>query len=201
MALLTSEVARIRAELGVNLMGVGAVPNFEVYSVFEQVVKPYVLSGTSTTSSTSVSSASSATPVTLTLAATDDDVVAGATVAIDVDARQEIATIQSVSGSDIVVLLTKEHSGTYPVTVESGETIIRELLRQLRVVATEQSSAGLQGGIKKVDEIEFFGHGEGNRLATLQGERSRLRDELSAAIGFPNLHRRSRGGGSSIALY
>ncbi len=54
MALLDSEIARIKAELGYNLLTTGAVPYIGVTQVFEQVIQQNVLAGAKTTSATVV---------------------------------------------------------------------------------------------------------------------------------------------------
>ena len=45
MALLDSELARIRYELGVNLMTLGAEPFIGVMVLFSQVIQPYLSTG------------------------------------------------------------------------------------------------------------------------------------------------------------
>src|SRR5215471_2659866 len=120
MALLDAELNRIRYELGYPGLSVLAEPYIGIAAVFTRIVQPYLLSGASSTSSTAVTAATAPTLVTLTLAsATGFD--AGARVVIDVDARQEMVTVESVSGSTISVLLKLAHTGTYPVTVEGSE--------------------------------------------------------------------------------
>ena len=202
MALLTSEVVRLKYELGVNLLGVGAEPYVGFLALFDEVVQPYLLTGASTTSTTAVSAATTPTPSTLTLVDATG-FAAGDTVVVDVDSRQEIATVQSVAGSVLTVLLSKLHSGTYPVTVEGGESIVRELLAQLRRVSASQASAGIvAAGVERVDEVKFATGGtSGNRRSdALRVERMRLRDELAGAIGYFNLWRRKARGGTSIGL-
>ena len=119
MALLDSEIARIKAELGYNLLTTGALPYIGITQVFEQVIQDNVLAGASTTSTTAVSAQSTPTPVGITLASATG-FAAGVRVVLDVDDRQETATVQSMSGSVITVQLTGVHSGTYPVTVDGG---------------------------------------------------------------------------------
>ena len=202
MALLDSEIARCKYELGYNLLTIGAEPYIGVARVFELVIQPNLLAGATTTSATAVTAVAAgalASPVTLTLASATG-FAAGDRVVIDVDARQEAATVQSVAGSTITVLLSKAHTGTYPVTVERGESIVREILGRLRDIADKLGSSVLQQvGIKQVDEIEFFG---GN-LYSVRREMQRMQDywrsELSSALGVVNL--RANAVGSEIAVY
>ncbi len=181
MALLDSEVARIKYELGFNILTVGAEPYIGIAAIFSQVIQVYMGSGASTTSTTAVTAATTATPVTLTLASGTgfnrfDRVV------IDVDDRQEIVTVENISGASLTVLLTKAHSGTYPVTVEGGESIVRGILGKLRAIETQISDAGSSAGIKKVDEIEFFGNDRGTQMTTLLGLQKHWREELRRAL-------------------
>jgi hypothetical protein len=202
MALLDSELARIRYELGFPVLATGAEPYVGITALFDQVVKPYLLAGASTTSTTSVSAATSATPAALTLASASG-VAAGARVVIDVDDRQEVVTVQSVSGSAITVLLTKAHSGTYPVTVEGGESIVREILGRLRAVGGQIEAAMTRAGVKRVDEIELFGEsGSKTTLSGLQDQQRHWRAELERVLfGDKGLGGRAGGGGGSFSLY
>jgi hypothetical protein len=195
VSLSASELARIRAELGYNVLTVGAEPYISYHALFDVVIQPYLQAGTATTSATAVTAATSPTPVTLTLTSATG-FSAGVRVVIDVDARQEVATIQSLSGTSMVVHLSKAHSGTYPVTVEGGETIVRGILRQLdrlTGVGGQLESSATTSGIKKVDEIEFFGESSEDKTAGIQSLISYWRDELASALGVVNL-RDLRGG-------
>jgi len=141
------------------------------------------------------------------------------TVIIDDDIRQESARVTAVSGNTITVYLAKGHAGTYQVTVEGGESIVRSILQILQTLqplgGNVRQLGGYLGqaadgaGIKKVDEIEFFGAnafaGTGPSLAgnTLQQTFALIeywRDELFAALGIYRLN--ERGAGSScISVY
>lgn len=208
MALLASEVQRLRYELGFNVLSVGAEPYIGVSQLFEQVIAPYLTSGAVTTSNTPVTAASAPTPVTLTLASITG-VASGAVVIVDVDSLQERATIRNLSGSTIDVLLQKAHSGTYPVTVEGGESIIRAILTKLQVIAGlgDQDSALDEvlavAGVKKVDEIEFFGGGSSaeSPMQAVFRLREYWRDELASAIGIDRLNGGDSGAGSNLSVY
>ena len=54
MALLTSEITRIKYELGFNVLSLGAEPYIGITQLFENVIQPYTLSGASTTSATAI---------------------------------------------------------------------------------------------------------------------------------------------------
>lgn len=201
MALLTSEVRRIKFELGFNVLALGAEPYIGISQLFEQVIQPYLTAGSSTTSSTAVTAASTPTPVTLTLASASG-VSAGDRVVVDVDARQEAATVMALAGSTITVLLSNAHSGSYPVTVEGGEVFVREILARLRDLAASIADSATSAGLKSVGRgaVEWYGDGSSTVLAALQRTQMHHRDELASALGVPNLWRLRRGGAAS-ALY
>lgn len=200
MALLDSEIARIKWHLGYNLLSVGATPYIGVAAVFEQVIQVYLEGTASTTSATSVTAASTPTPVTLTLVSAtgfnpSDKVV------IDVDSRQERVTVQSVSGSTISVILTKAHSGTYPVSVEGPDTIVRDILQRCDDAWAAYSTALSSAGLKQLGqgEIEWFEEkGSSGRLGALKATLARWRSELGSVLGISP---RNRGNGGSYELY
>lgn len=213
MALLTSEVARIRAELGYPVLTTAAEPYIGIAAVFTAVIQPYTQMGASTTSSTPVTAASSPTPQTIVVASATD-ISAGDVLIVDVDSRQERATVQSISGTSVTLHLSNAHSGTYPVTVESGESIIREILQQLAYLASGLngkksaiSSLASRAGVKRVDEIEFFGGGSTigaqglDPVAQVLKLREYWRDELASVLGIPRLNGRSGSGGSEMGVY
>ena len=201
MALTTAEIQRIKAELGYNLLEIGAVPYVGITQLFEQVVQPYLATGTNTTSSTAVTAATTATPATLALASATG-FTALARVIVDVDDREEIVTVQAVSGSTITALLKLPHSGTYPVILEGGESIVRELLRKIRGVQNQITAATSTAGIKQVDVIHFFGDTTSTtQTAMLEKLLMRWRDQLAAAIGVANLWRERASSGQVLSLY
>lgn len=164
MALLESEIEEIKFHIGWNALTTGAVPYIGIASIFDQVVRPYLLAGLITSSSTDVIAASVPTPVDLTLAAisgtntqgTAVSVSVGDRLVIDVDSLQETATVAAISGSVVTVALSLEHTGTYPVTVEGGESRVRQCLRGCRGAMSKIEASVGRAGIKKVDEVEFF---------------------------------------------
>lgn len=188
MALLTSEIRRLKYEMGWNLLSAGAEYYIGVAAVFDQVVATYMTSGAQTTSSTVVTASNppAAAPIAITLASATGVALFDRLI-VDVDGRQEGAVVETISGSVVTLLLTKAHTGTYPVTVEGGESIVRDLLRQLYDIggADGKIAKAVGGaGVKKADEVEFFGGGGGDvtRLGVLTDHREYLRDELWRAI-------------------
>lgn len=211
MALLDSEVRRIRAELGYNVLGIAALPYIGITAIFESVIQQYITAGATTMSSSPVTAALDPTPQSLALVdATGFHI--GDRVIVDVDSRQESATIQNISGVTLTALFSLSHTGTYPVTVEGGESIVREKLRELRdlQLGGTAGNAGAMSklknrlGLKKVDDVEFYG---GNGLMS-QGESPQkqltqmvetMRDELANVLGVARLNR--RGGGTVCESY
>ncbi len=205
MSLLASEVQRIRAELGYNVMGVNAEPYIGVVAIFNSVIQNYITAGASTTSATAVAAATTPAVVTLTLASITG-FTAGDRIIVDLDARQESALIERVNGLGVDVQLSGVHSGTYPVTVEGGESLVREVLRQLVRLAAPNGAmekAANGAGIRKVDEIEFFGGGQQGsrtRFDELIRMREYWRDQLAATLGVERLNGLG-GGGSNCEAY
>ena len=199
MALLTSELTRTKAELGFNLLNIGAIPYIGITALFEQVIQPYLSAGALTTSATTVAAASPAAVVTLTLAdATGFSLFDR--VALDVDGQQEIATVRRVNGSAIDLLLTGAHSGTYPVTVEGGESIVRENLRHIFDVKNAMAGVFGQGALKKVDEIEFY-QTPSSLFGNLGQQLMFWRDELASCLGIESMWRMRGAGAQRMAVY
>ena len=193
---------RLRAELGYNVLTLGAIPYIGYTSLFDQVIQPYTEAGASTTSSTTVAAATAPTPATLVLVS-GTNFAAGQRVVIDVDDRQEVVTAQNVSGASLTALLTLAHSGTYPVTVEGGETLIREQLTRLRAINAQITAAASTAGIKQVDVIHFYGGGSAgvSQIDVLYKQRDRARDELASLVGVQNMWRARRSGGQTLSVY
>lgn len=210
MALNTSELQRLKYELGFNQLDVGAEPYIGVTRYFEQIVLPNLSAGLVTTSTTvTVAAPAGTNPVAASIALGS---VVGVNVfdrvVVDVDFAQEEATVQSISGSSIVVQLGKAHgsAGAYPVTVEAGESIVREYIRRCRNVATQIEQFGQLAGIKRADKVEFFGgaHGrasEKSGFGTLIEMQKSFRSELCMLLfGVGNIQQFGSVG-SRIGVY
>ena len=207
MALTDAEIQRCRYELGYVNMSTAAEPYIGIAAIFDAVIKPYTLGGASTTSTTPVTAATTPTPTSLVLASATG-FAAGAVVVLDVDARQERATIQSTSGSTITVQLSSAHTGTYPVVVEGGESIIRDLLVKLRSISDSIDTLRSRAGIKAiVGDVEFFGGGgtlasQGiDPVTQLLSLREMWRDELAWTLGLTRRNDKRNSGGSDIGMY
>ena len=200
MAILDSELDRIRFETGWNLLAVGAEPYIGVAAIFDRVIQPNMRSGALTTSSTAVPESTNPAVRTLTLAS-GTGFETGCRVVVDVDDRQEVVTAQSVTGASLVAVLSKPHSGTYQVTVEGGESIVRECLKNIRDVKAQMATSFGEGTLKKVDEVEFYQIGRVGMFGALGEQLMFWRDELCSPLGIANMWRRRRSAGSSLSLY
>lgn len=205
MALLDSEIRRIRAELGINVLKVTAEPYISITQIFEQVVQANVTAGAITTCSTSVAEADTPTVVSLTLAdATGFN--AYDRVVVDVDSLQEYATVRSISGLTISILLALGHTGTYPVTVEGGESLIRAKLRKIIALEQQIDEMAPAGAVKKADDdVEFFSPRE---MRSILGpafiaweQREYERRELAELIGIEYPRGLARTAGATMSVY
>jgi hypothetical protein len=200
MALTASELQRVRFETGYNVLSAGAEPYISYVAVFDKVIQQYINGAAKTTSATPVAASTAFTPATLTLA-DPTGFTAFDRVVVDVDDRLEVATPQSLSGASLTLLLRRPHSGTYPISVESGETIVREKLRQILIFQGELTASPGTGALKQVDEIQFYGVGERSGFAVARSDLMALRDELAGALGVANLWRERTGGGGIAVNY
>lgn len=206
--LTQGELQYIKYSLGFNQLQVGAEPYVSISRYFEQVAIPNLYSGAVSTSSTSVA-ASAPGPVPVTLVLGDASGFAMMDhVLVDVDAAQEIATVMSVSGSTITVQLGKAHGsgGPYPIEVESGQSLVRQYLSYLRKIQDRIHRFGARAGVKKADEVEFFGgaHGRGAELSgfqTLEQMQQHFRRELCYLLFGCGTIGEFMGSGSRIAQY
>lgn len=199
MPLTSGELDRIRAETGYNVLGVGAEPYIGVQALFSQVIQPYLREGADTTSSTSVTAAASGAFVTLTVASATG-ISLHERIAVDVDDYLEMATVRSVSGTSVGVILKKAHAGTYPVTVDGGLQQVRECLSALYLI--HQRIHGLEGtgGLKQVDEIQWYDAKGKTQLEILSSQLDHWRDELAARLGICRI-KPGRSNGGSCSLY
>lgn len=200
MSLLDSELDRIRAELGYNLLETGAEPYIGVAAVFAQVIQPYLSEGAGTTATTSFvpNSDGSASLATLTVASATG-ITALSRIAVDVDDLLEMATVRSISSSTITCYLKKSHSGTVPIAVDGGLVIIRECLAALSNVQAQLVETRGHGSLRKVDEIEFYDTKGKSQFQVLQDQAEFWRDKLAKHLGIRRI--RISGNGGCVGLY
>lgn len=200
MALSDAEIAEIKAELGFNLLSVGAEPYIGVTAIFSQVIQTYLTDGVKTTSTTTVTATSEAAPATLTLS-DGTGFASGDRVVVDVDFRREKVTAQLVDTNDLTALFVKAHSGTYPVALYNGEELVRDKLISIRAVKQQMTEVHGHGALKRVDEIEFYQTGGMSAFGVLGATLMDWRRELAAALGIPMLWDRHRGAGQVMSVY
>ena len=205
MGLSQGELQRIKAELGFTQLAIGAEPTVGITRYFEQIVQPYLDAGYTTSTNTmvaAVASGSPAVPVALTVASPTGFAVLGRVI-VDVDDLQETATVRSIVGNTITVALKLAHTGTYPVVVEGGESLVREYLQRCRKVAVLIEKFGGRAGIKKADDVEFFGSERGglSGLGTLEQLQRHLRKELCTLLFGVGSINQIGGGGSRMSVY
>lgn len=201
MATLTDdEINVIRSELLDNVLDVDASPYFGYTSIYN-IIRDNVSSSSvaATTSATTVASVG-ATTITV---ASATGLTAAMRVQLDVDGSREVVTIRNVSGFVLSVICKKLHSGTYPVEVISGLTIVRGILADLSSLREVNSLDALGSlGLKRVDEVEFK---DGVDVATaIKAQRDRWRMDLATAIGLGGVYREmlSRAsGGNDMGVY
>ena len=184
--LSADEMARIKAEIFDNVLSIGAVPWIDVRAIYD-VIQANV-SSSSVAPTTSATAVSAAGPTTLTLASVTG-LSSGSRVVLDVDTSREVVTVRAVSGSTVSVVCAKTHSGTYPVEVESALTIVRGILADLEAIDQQERITIPQAGVKRVDEIEFFGRAEGSVRDMLTTHRNSLRARLASATGLTGILR------------
>jgi hypothetical protein len=200
VTLLDSEIQRCKAELGGHLLDPSSTYGDDWSGRFETAVKPYMTAGAVTSSTTSVIPESPPVPAAITLASATG-FAQFARVVVDVDARQEVVTTQSLSGASLTALFTKTHSGTYPVTVEGGESIVREKLAELNAARTQRAKSKGRGAMKAiVGDIEWHDT-KSSAFQLSSQEISTLRDELAAILGVENLWNRRKAAGARLSVY
>ena len=199
-----SELWRIRRELGYPAETIGALPYIDLVVIFEQVILPYTQAGADTSSPTIVETPG---PASLYLESVTG-FHAWDRVFVDVDDMQESATIQTVDATNkiISVILEKQHGagGSYPVIVDGGVAQARRLLRLIDRITVQIEDASSRAGIKKVDEIEFFGNvrsGKSTAFEELREQREDARRELAELLGVQYLRGLRRGPGHSFEVY
>lgn len=199
MPLTSGELDRIRAELGYNVLGVGAEPYIGVQAVFSQVIQPYLREGADTTSSTGVVASAAGAFVTITVVSATG-ITLHERIAVDVDDYLEMATVRSVSGTSVGVILKKAHSGTYPVTVDGGLQQVRECLASIYRIHQLIHELEGTGSLKQVDEIQWHDVKGRTHLQVLTDQLNHWRDELAARLGIPRI-KPGRSAGAVCALY
>lgn len=187
MATLTDdEIKRIGAELGIDVLAPLAFPYAGAFTSYMTIIRDYVQSSSvaSVTCSTTVSAAG---PTLLTPSSTTD-FVALTKIVLDADAQRETVTLRAISGGQFSVVCRKAHSGTYPIEVESGLTLVRGLLADLALLEEIERDGWPSLGLKRVDEVEWFGASEGGDLSQrVRAARAAGHNRLAVMVGLTDV--------------
>jgi hypothetical protein len=189
--LTDDELARIKAEVFDNLLGLGAIPYFDVRTLYPVIRDNVVSSDVAATTSSTAVSVVGATTITL---ADATGYAAGQRIVLDVDDARETVTIRALTGAVASVICRYTHAGTYPVQVESPLTLVRGYISDLITLEQIERGAFDTAGVKRVDEIEFFGMQEGgSKIAVVNATRDRLRAKLASALNLTKIMAEMRG--------
>ncbi len=158
MAMTDAEIEATRFHLGYGNLDFGAYPYTEdgFKQIFRDVVAPNLTVGAETTATGSTvggGAPSTVTPVAM------DEIAVHSRLVIDAGDATETVVVSAVTATTFTARFSLAHSGGYPVCVASGQTRLRQLLHQCDKAwdACLSQNIGGTAGIKKVDEIEFFG--------------------------------------------
>jgi hypothetical protein len=134
-----------------------------------------------------------ATTITLTSAT---GYAAGQRIVLDVDDQRETVTIRSLParGRGRFGRVPLHTLGTYPVEVESPLTLVRGYISDLITLEQVERGAFDTAGVRRVDEIEFFGRAEGgSKLQVVNETRNRLRAKLASALNLTKIMAEMKG--------
>lgn len=182
-----AEMDRIRAELGFPTISISALPYIPHAHIFN-VIRDNVKSTYDVTTSSSTVSAAGPTTITV---ADSTNISQFTRVVIDCDAQRETVTVRNVSTLTLSIVASKTHSGTYPVEVETQLTLVRQLVEELTALGQIIRTRLTSSGVKKVEEIEFFGDATwiNSSLGHLYQTQERMRQELAERCGLSTLLR------------
>jgi hypothetical protein len=185
MALSDAEVESLRFLLGWSNLGIRAYPwtNDLYWESLYGVVVPSLTEGAVTSASVAIAAAGVVTVTPASMA----DIVPYARLIVDVGEDEETVTVRATTPTTFSARFAKAHAAPYMISVESGLTRCRSLMRRA-FTALEQltgtkilSSAGLK--MVGQGEVEWFGP-----TAVLMATNAQLlaiRKELSSLVRIP----------------
>lgn len=223
------DIARLKFETGYNVNAVGA----ELYvlngyaAVFDAAIAPYLVDQ-GTISFTQVGPYAAPQNVQLALLANPNVTgnavngppsqpntygnvfQVGSKIVVDVGPAQERdVIIQTLSGLVVTVALQNVHgqNGSYPVLLQGGEYLVRDVLARLDVINTQlKGYAPAVAGLEQADEAKFYASRRGKQgqqgvFDDLMAQRDMARRDLCALLGIENLwERRGRHGSGEASL-
>ncbi len=219
MALRNEEIMRIKYELGMNVLTVGAEFYIAYHSVFDRAIQPY-LTDLETTSATAVTADEDGAAVVVTVAANPSTggvsatqttaFVVGTNVVVGVGPSRETSIVEYVDVTGLLLTMTlfNAHTGTYRVAVEGSEQIVRDCFDRLDQIKGEMLNVApkVAGLAALTGEVEFFSSGRNNRkggrskFEELLYQRITARRDLASALGVPYLPDMS-GGDNNFEVY
>lgn len=177
-------------------------------AVFDAAIAPYLIDQGSTSTS-AVTAQSTPTNTTITVAANPNVTGAqvgnvygqvfqvGTKIVVDVGPQQEAdVVIQAISGLSLTVALQNAHGpAQYPVTLQGGEYLARDILKRLDVINGQlKGFAPVTAGLSQADDAKFYSGTRGGRRGSQRGviddlieQRDWARKDLAALLGIQNL--------------
>lgn len=203
MATLTDdELQRVRRELADNVLDIGAVPYVGHRAIYDVIRDNCSSSSVAPTASSTAVAAAGATVLTL---GTTAGLAVGDKVQLDADDARETVSVRAITGTTggtISVVCRKPHAGTYPVEQESALTLVRGTLADLAVIQDEINAARAAAGLKRADEVEWFGAaGERTALEELRRAQHALRRDLARLVGLGALLDINARRGDGVEVY
>ena len=181
--LSNGECDRLRYELGLNVVGIGAEPyigHAQIISIIQSYLASnaqdvvYTSSGVTTVGSNSVA----LTSVT--------GIDTGTVLVFDADEFLERCTVKRVVGLNVYVNCKKLHTVNTPVEIESGLTLVRGKLAELDTIAQRIAEAADSAGLKRVDEVEWK-DGVRTVATELASQQLARRRELASLVNLNNI--------------
>ena len=165
MSLDTATIESTRFHLGYGNVSNDALPYTDdgYWSIFDDIVSPYLGTGTETSATTAITAASTTTvtPVSMTGIAVYGQLV------VDVAEQAELVTVKSVTATTFTAYFTKAHAASgYPIATMSGKARLRLLLAEADLAWRSMTDIGVAktAGLKSVDkqDVVWF---EGRRVS------------------------------------
>jgi len=202
MTLSTAEIEATRFHLGWGNVGLGALPYTDdgYWSIFDQIVSPYLGTGTETSSTTAVTANSTAavTPALMTGILVYGQLVVG------VADQAEIVVVSAVSATTFTAYFSKAHAATgYPITTMCGLARLRMLLWQADTAwqAIQAQSVASTSGLKSVDKGDIVWKDDvGGANAALQGRKSHYRTIVQSISSLVRVPIRGRSDAKRVTL-
>ena len=215
------EIDRIKYQLGITPIRIGAEPYIAYVAIFDRVIQPYLYDNSSTLS-TAVATAGTQV---VTLASNPNSpgnaLVASPTAAqlsfqlgtscvIDVGPSQEIAAIQVLSGLQATLTFANAHPAGCQIMPNGEEQIVRAILARIDTIQAQiDGVAPVTAGVSAlVGEVELSARSSGrtrtrDKAEVLFDQRHQARNDLARAVGYANLNPPpgSGGGGFSFEVY